>query len=142
MFEHKEGFTPECDQFVGKILQFIPIEGWGWSGTHPIDPAGPSPFRALLKELPPCQGVKKGGLAIIQEPGHPFEGWWVDFRIRHKGALCDFHTLCVYTITISPHSLDSTAPSKPPYFDGFTNILTPQDYQEYKAVMADQTEDK
>jgi len=129
-----DGLAPECERFVGEFLQFIPIEGWGWTGTAP---AGPPPFRALLKELRKFRGTVKGGLAVIQEPEHRFDGYWLEFFTRHPG-IYNFHMLGVYTITISPHYLEQSPdnppmpPLKPPYFCGFTNILTLEDYEKHK----------
>src|SRR3954470_15531862 len=70
--------------FVGRTLRVNPIYGWGWDGNSEA-PAPPPPFRLRLRRIWSTLGERRGGVGVIEEHGHPYDGKWAIFSTRHEG---------------------------------------------------------
>lgn len=79
------GLDESADRHVGGLLSVEPIYGYGWA--VPDGPAldVPPPFAARLIRIEHVRGKRTGGVARIEQPGHPFDGQWVSFSLRHVG---------------------------------------------------------
>jgi hypothetical protein len=87
-----------AEQYIGQQLEVTPFYGWGWDGI--TDPAQreneradvPSPFRARLLSLwrftsaddpHSSHGAFRGGIARVEQPGHPCDAFYAVFSVRH-----------------------------------------------------------
>lgn len=86
------GLTPECEKYVGRSVLVEPIYGYGW--TQQIEtPTGaypevelPRPFHVRIDRLFDFAGEMRGGIATVQEEGHPLDGKRVAFSTRTLGT--------------------------------------------------------
>ena len=81
MATRRNGLLKRACKCVGHLLEFVPIEGWGWYGA-----GMPAPFEARLLEIVERDGCRIGGVASVETDEHPFCGWFVEFRTRHVGT--------------------------------------------------------
>jgi hypothetical protein len=91
-----------------KAIGLEPIYGWGWVGVPPNPTREtPAPFTALLTLEIPGEWE-----AVVETPGHEFNGQRVSFCQRHKtwdGFV---------TITVGPR--------EQPVTQGWAKVLEPQ----------------
>ena len=86
---------------VGHLLEFCTIPGWDWHG--PRKGSVPASFRARLLEIVEYNGKRIGGIARVEASRHQFDGWYVQFSLRHVGTY-DFVGKCgAYCISLSRH---------------------------------------
>jgi hypothetical protein len=76
-------------RYVGGTLCARPVYGWGWgvTGGSPVDV--PQVFHFRLESLFDWNNERRGGIGLVQQPGHPYDGWWFLFYTRLCG-LFDF----------------------------------------------------
>jgi len=79
------GLDESTDAFVGPLLDVRPFYGWGWDGNVEA-PAAPESFRVRLHRIWRERGDRRGGVGLVQEPGHRYHGYWVLFSTRHEGT--------------------------------------------------------
>jgi hypothetical protein len=103
------GLAEECRRYVGRRVLIRPFYGYGWSRFDPGAPrlsyeeaAGPAPFHARLSELFEYDGELRGGIAIIDEPGHLYHGFHTVFSTRHVGEFDFTARLGHYNVEIGP----------------------------------------
>ncbi|MBN2019084.1 MAG: hypothetical protein JW749_02530 [Sedimentisphaerales bacterium] len=80
----KEGLDETCESFVGHLLMVHPIYGWGWEGNEET-PNPPLPFKMRLERLWWHDGIRRGGIGVIEDAGHKYSGFKVIFDLRHYG---------------------------------------------------------
>jgi CAAX protease family protein len=101
------GLSEDSLQYVGRLVMVWPYSGWGEptvdrmnSGRFPREVSPPTPFNARVVQLLDHQGELRGAVAVIEEPGHPYDGWQVTFNTRYPGEY-DFHSrIGVYNVSI------------------------------------------
>jgi hypothetical protein len=64
--------------------------------------AGPPPFHARLAEFFEHDGELRGATAIIDEPGHRYDGFHVVFSTRHVGEFDFSARVGHYNIEVGP----------------------------------------
>lgn len=74
---------------INNLLHFKTKPGHGWIGT-PTPYDCPEPFQARLQRFFYWRGNRRGGVARVEQPGHPCDGYWAIFATRHLGTF-DFH---------------------------------------------------
>lgn len=84
------GLDMEVDSYIGKILWCRPFYGWGWaSSKNGLGPRHtdyiPKPFRFRLERICCFEDERRGGVGVIQEPGHLNNYFWIVFSLRHAG---------------------------------------------------------
>ena len=84
------GLSENAVAAIGKLLIFKTYYGHGWIGTtnlyHP-----PEPFVARLLRFFYWRKNRRGGVARVEQSGHPCDGMWAMFATRHIGIF-DFDT--------------------------------------------------
>ena len=68
---------------IGKVLHVRTSYGWGWSNPDSSDVSPLPAFDMQLRSIWHFGGVRRGGVAIIRQEGHPANGLWVVFSTRH-----------------------------------------------------------
>jgi hypothetical protein len=115
--------------YIGQILEVRPIYGWGWT-RNVEEPAPPSKFWIRLSRLWSYQGERRGGVGQVQQPHHPFDGFWVVFSTRHAGTFNFADRPAHYNVTIGPnvpvdHSGWPSMTGDDPHVTGFAEISPP-----------------
>jgi hypothetical protein len=88
-----DGLDTSAVAYVGQLLEVRPFHGYGWDesrlqgqGYSRRAIAPPQPFKVRLKRLWSFRdAARRGGVAQVEMPGHPFEGMWLTFSTRHEG---------------------------------------------------------
>ena len=103
------GLADDCRRYVGRRVWITPFYGYGWSRLGPGAPplsqeaaAGPPPFHARLSEFFEHDGELRGAIAIIEEPGHRYDGFRTVFSTRHAGDFDFIERVGSYNIEIGP----------------------------------------
>lgn len=123
-----EGLSDDTSQHIGKLLQFKPVEGWGWGGNRPVRVSGPPPFLARFVRFVRYEEMR-GGVAKIEQAGHPLDGHWVKFFCRHSGDFNFTTKPGFFTVTITACELkEGEMPAfndldAPPAIGGFSEIV-------------------
>ena len=113
--------------YVGRMLEVRPFYGWGWNGNVE-EPAPPAEFMMRLVRLWSTQGERRGGVGRVEQPGHPFDGFWVVFSTRHVGTFDFADKPAHYNMSISPNvpvDRDDGWPAMdgaPPHVAGYAQI--------------------
>lgn len=84
--------VPDTWRLLDQLLEIRPVYGWGWSRMdvrkpldfYDIDAAGP--LRARLTRLWEWRDELRGGIARVEHPGHPYNGYWVVFWTMSVGT--------------------------------------------------------
>lgn len=102
----KEGISLDdsCELYIGKILKIEPAYGWGWGGNKEA-PFVPKPFKIRLESLWSRNGIKKGGIGVIETRGHTYFGWKVIFSTRHVGTFNFTDKIGHYNISITQQKI-------------------------------------
>jgi hypothetical protein len=99
-----EGLDDTCENHVGKLLEVKPIYGWGWFGNKE-EPNPPSDFKMHLNSLWSRENKRRGGIGIIEDEDHEYNGWTVIFSTRHYGTVNFTDKVGHYNITITQSEL-------------------------------------
>lgn len=87
-------------RLVGSYLNVIPIHGWAWCGNAEA-PDAPAVFKIRLVRLFRWQCELRGGVGIVENPKHLFDGSWIVFSTRHEGTFDFTDQLEHYNIVLS-----------------------------------------
>jgi hypothetical protein len=101
--------TEKTRDYVGKRVLVSPFYGWGWArsgaGTQPLtyeEASGPAPFHVCIVEFFPGR-EPMGGLALIEESGHPYDGLDLSFSVRHLGTFDFVDRVDDFNVLIREH---------------------------------------
>ncbi len=83
--DEKEGLDETCESYIGKFLIVYPIYGWGWEGNEEA-PNPPHSFKFRLERIWWNEGIRRGGIGIIEDPNHKYNGFVIIFDLRHYGG--------------------------------------------------------
>jgi hypothetical protein len=100
---------PNTERFVGKLLEVLPVHGYGWTVNRLKGNAyshkaivPPEPFRVRLARLWSFEGVeRRGGVGRVETSGHILDGMWMTFSTRHAGLYDFTDRLAHYNVDIS-----------------------------------------
>jgi hypothetical protein len=81
--DERDGLDESAEKFIGELLAVTPHHGYGWSHNGKSIAPPPSPFHMRLHRLWNHDGTRRGGVAQVEQPGHPCDGLWVVFSTRH-----------------------------------------------------------
>lgn len=81
----KDGLDDTCESFIGELLLVNPVYGWGWAGNEEA-PNPPGPFSLRLEHLWWHAGIRRGGVGMIADVGHRYNGFSAIFNLRHVGT--------------------------------------------------------
>jgi hypothetical protein len=70
---------------IGQLVHFQTNYGHGWIGTGEWNNV-PKPFDARVKRFYRWRGNIRGGIGIVECPGHQLDSLWVAFATRHIGT--------------------------------------------------------
>jgi len=76
-----------------------------------LEALGPAPFSATVTGFFEFDGELRGGTALIDQPGHPYEGWHVVFSTRHQGIFDLRSDPGDFNLTIGPALMPGELPS-------------------------------
>jgi hypothetical protein len=99
-----KGLDDTCENYVGAILEVHPVYGWGWLGNKE-EPNPPSDFKMRLISLWSREDKRRGGIGVIEDEGHEYNGWTVIFSTRHQGTFNFIDKIGHYNITITQSEL-------------------------------------
>ena len=78
--------VPETKNLVGKLLEISPMYAEGWIRSDEEeqrldyeDVLNAGSFHARLTSLWEWQGELRGGIARVEQDGHPYDSYWVVF---------------------------------------------------------------
>jgi hypothetical protein len=92
------------EAYIGAVLFVEPIPGWGWHyGINTPTGLVPAVFHSrLLRPWPdPDSGLRRGGIARIEEPDHQFDGRFLSFESRLVGSYNFMDRLGRYNASIT-----------------------------------------
>ena len=99
-----EGLDETCEDFVGNILIVKPAYGWGWLGNKE-EPNPPAGFKMRLNSIWSREDKRRGGIGVIEEENHEYNGWTVIFSTRHYGTFNFTDKIGYYNIRITQSEL-------------------------------------
>ena len=99
-----EGLDDTCENYVGCILEVRPVYGWGWFGNKE-EPYAPPSFKMRLNSLWSHENKRRGGIGIIEDESHEYNGWTVIFSTRIYGTFNFSDKIGHYNITITQSEL-------------------------------------
>ncbi|MHC4552681.1 MAG: hypothetical protein ACYSUT_07940 [Planctomycetota bacterium] len=99
-----EGLDDTCENYIGALLEVHPVYGWGWSGNDE-EPNPPSKFTIRLNSLWSRDNKRRGGIGIIEDEKHKYNGWTVIFSTRHYGTFNFTDKIGHYNIRITQSEL-------------------------------------
>ena len=100
------GLDLSAEKYRGNLIAVKPVYGWGWSRLDVPDlpvPAQingvPHAFHCRIQHFFSFHDELRGAVAVIEEPGHIYDGLWVVFSTRAIGShdlvnnlpYCDIH---------------------------------------------------
>lgn len=126
------GLTEEARQHLNELVLVVPHYGWGWQRTDPgaqplsyEEAAGPPPFHARIASFFVSADEVRGASAVIEEKGHPVDGFHVCFSTRHSGNWDFSQRIGFYNVEIGPELLPGTGwpgVTGKPRLSGFAEI--------------------
>ena len=102
------GFVSSADACIAHLLYFATIAGWDWCGNGG---RVPHPFKARLVSIVGAN-ARSSGIASIESPGHEYDGWSVQFRLRQAGEYDFVHRPGACMIWLSPGLSDADHPER------------------------------
>jgi hypothetical protein len=97
--DERDGLNESAEEFIGQLLAVTPYHGYGWmrngKGIRP-----PELFHMRLQRLWNHDGTRRGGVAQVEESGHPCDALWVVFSTRHVQPYDLVSSVGVYNIDI------------------------------------------
>jgi hypothetical protein len=103
-----DGLDNSVESFLGELLELEPRYGYGWHEEIGTPAEMPGAFRVRLAWLWPFRGMRRGGVARIEMPGHCCDGMWLVFETRHEGQ---------YNFTTAPGDYNVTVKVREPMRD-------------------------
>jgi len=87
------GLDPSTEKYQGRSVAVRPVYGWGWSRLDapeipvPAQSNGvPYPFHCRVQHFFHFQNELRGAVAVIEEPGHIYDGLWIVVSTRLMGT--------------------------------------------------------
>jgi len=113
------GLNESCEvQYIGRRLFVQTGYGWGWvhepPGIFPTTHGVPPSFYVRVGHFYRYQGVLRGFLARLEEPGHVYEGFWMVCFTRVAGTYDFTANPTHYNIEICPNEPVEGDPAETP----------------------------